>query len=491
MLKKKFHNFKKLTDAINLEFNYFNIYNIEKYELDFFFRQKIFDDIGLINLSNKLCSSKKIILSAPEIFLINLKKKGYDVNFFFSKILFSLNILKKIIIFIVKYILILITSIIFKSNYKNNSILFWSVSNDGLPDFNKKKIKNNCFINWYLSKYKTNNKYVYIYTSASKKNYKNYFFIKNFRPSLNFNEFKIFNSEIFNFLSQIFKNYKKIKIESLIFFDEYIDYILINSCDRKNLPKKLIFNNVSTLKRPIWTESFLKKKLPVEFVWYSTNNGIHQINEKKSFWQGLINWPFYIIWDKYHLEILKKNDHQKYKYKFAGSINYKDISKNFNLDKKSKKIISIFDFFAFDDKDPRKELETLYYPYDYYNNKLINEFYKGIINLSKLKDTIFVIKNKRSRDLNKYFFSKKFKILYDNKKKFIFADASLDPAKIIKKSDYCISLPFTSTAIVAKNLNVPSIYYDPIKKVNNNKYWTHDVPLISSLDKIKKDIEKL
>ena len=93
--------------------------------------------------------------------------------------------------------MILITSIIFKSNYKNNSILFFFFSNDGLPDFNKKKIKNNCFINWYLSKYKTNNKYVYIYTSASKKNYKNYFFIKNFRPSLNFNEFKIFNSEIF------------------------------------------------------------------------------------------------------------------------------------------------------------------------------------------------------------------------------------------------------------------------------------------------------
>lgn len=490
MLKKKFHNFDKLTDAINLKFNYFNIYNLDKHKLDFFFRQKIIDDIGIMNLSNKLCSSEKIILNAPEIFLINLKKKGYKINFFFSKFLFAINILKKIFIFLAKYFLILINSLILKNNFINNSIFFFSVTNEGLPDSNKQKVKNNCFINWYLTKYKINHKYVYILTSKNKKNYKKYYFINNFRPSLNYNEFKKFNFEILSFLSNVFKNFKKIKIESLIFFDEYIDYLLINSCQKKNLPKKIIFNNSSTLKRPIWTESYLKKKLTVEFVWYSTNNGIHQLNQKKSFWQSLINWPVYVIWDKYHLEILKKIDCQNFKYKIAGNINYKDISKNFNLNKKSKKIISIFDFFAFDDGDPRKDLDTFFYPHDYYNNRLIDDFYNSIIKLSKLKDTIFIIKNKK-RDIRNKYFIENYKFLFDNKDKFIFADISLDPAKIIKKSDYCISLPFTSPAIVAKNLNVPSIYYDPSKKIKNNKYWTHGVPLVKSFSKIKKDIENL
>ena len=190
------------------------------------------------------------------------------------------------------------------------------------------------------------------------------------------------------------------------------------------------------------------------------------------------------------MEILKKIDCQKYKYKIAGNINYKDISKNFNLNKESKKIISIFDFFAFDDKDSRKDLDTFYYPLDYYNNKLIDDFYTSIIKLSKLKDTIFIIKNKK-RDIRNKYFIKNYKFMFDNQDKFIFADTSLDPAKIIKKSDYCISLPFTSPGIIAKNLNVPSIYYDPSKKIKDNKYWTHGVPLVKSFSKIKKDIINL
>ena len=82
MLKKKFHNFDKLTDAINLKFNYFNIYNLDKHKLDFFFRQKIIDDIGIMNLSNKLCSSEKIICALK--FLINLKKRVIKLIFFFK-----------------------------------------------------------------------------------------------------------------------------------------------------------------------------------------------------------------------------------------------------------------------------------------------------------------------------------------------------------------------------------------------------------------------
>ena len=47
-------------------------------------------------------------------------------------------------------------------------------------------------------------------------------------------------------------------------------------------------------------------------------------------------------------------------------------------------------------------------------------------------------------------------------------------------------MPFTSTALIAKHLGKPSIYYDPIDVLDKNDLASHGIKIISELDILKK-----
>ena len=60
------------------------------------------------------------------------------------------------------------------------------------------------------------------------------------------------------------------------------------------------------------------------------------------------------------------------------------------------------------------------------------------------------------------------------------ADPSINAERIISSCDFVISLPYTSTAILAKNLNIPSVYYhSPGELILQNRIQD-DIALIQS-----------
>ena len=56
--------------------------------------------------------------------------------------------------------------------------------------------------------------------------------------------------------------------------------------------------------------------------------------------------------------------------------------------------------------------------------------------------------------------------------------------KIIQTTDFSISCPFTSTALIAKSLNRPCIYYDTTGLVDTDDPAAHNVEIINSFDKL-------
>ena len=51
---------------------------------------------------------------------------------------------------------------------------------------------------------------------------------------------------------------------------------------------------------------------------------------------------------------------------------------------------------------------------------------------------------------------------------FLELDHRGDVLQIIEKSKCCISLPITSTAMLAREVKIPSVFYDPYNWINKN-----------------------
>ena len=75
--------------------------------------------------------------------------------------------------------------------------------------------------------------------------------------------------------------------------------------------------------------------------------------------------------------------------------------------------------------------------------------------------------------------------LYHNKK-ISLVDPKVNATNMIEKSNAVISMPFTSTAHIAKELNIPSIFYDSSGLVKTDILQTHNIKFISDTNSLKK-----
>ena len=57
-------------------------------------------------------------------------------------------------------------------------------------------------------------------------------------------------------------------------------------------------------------------------------------------------------------------------------------------------------------------------------------------------------------------------------------DPNISAKSLVKASDAVISMPFTSTSLIAKYLGVPSIYYDASGKIQQNT--SHNISVLKN-----------
>jgi polysaccharide biosynthesis PFTS motif protein len=130
--------------------------------------------------------------------------------------------------------------------------------------------------------------------------------------------------------------------------------------------------------------------------------------------------------------------------------------------------------------------KTLGISFEYYVPKVCNQFISDIFDVSQSLDLSMAWKPKR--DIGKKIhptyrnFIKKIEISSN----FILVDANISAIKLIEKSSIVISMPFTSTAILARELKKPSIFYDPLNMLQKNDPGAHGIPIITGIADLKK-----
>lgn len=323
------------------------------------------------------------------------------------------------------------------------------------------------FIN-YLRK-KSNNKIVN-YQITNKKNSAD-FNLKEY-PFFSIppkNRLKFLNNSLFILFNAILNGLKG-KWYFCYLLPEIIKLAYYNLLENK--PKEIIFSQSSFIYRPIWT-AFSKNS---SLLYYSTNNINYVFSD-------LTNTGFYpgfktMSWDKYYTF---SNSHGVFLEKLGIKKNKILIEKNcIPLTDSNKKIsipkgfnVAIFSLEPFSDE----YLSSIGRPLVFNNLNISKKIISDTLLWCQKNKANLIFKRKKNLD------DKRINKVYDTflkslQNKIFFVDEDISVTKICKKVDCIISQPFTSTALFAREVNKPSIYYDSTHLFKKNQDASDGIELL-------------
>lgn len=198
-----------------------------------------------------------------------------------------------------------------------------------------------------------------------------------------------------------------------------------------------------------------------------------------------MNWPNYYVWDLRQESFIKSCNDFPRKILRVGPIWFSDSYDDFNFP--TPRSIAIFDVQPMDDI---RYLEYAFYP-DYYTAENCIDFLKDIIDIGIKYNIKLLLKHKR--DIGKIGNSAYHSFVQSkvNSNSIELINSDISPFRIIPNVSAVISMPFTSTGIVAKDANVLSVYYDPTGSINSSNPCSRDIEIINNLGKLDSWIASL
>ena len=267
-------------------------------------------------------------------------------------------------------------------------------------------------------------------------------------------------------------------------FKELVELKRVELADIGDLARVYLFHNSSSFFRPIWTYEAEKKGARILLYFYSAN--IEVFKKETSSLQypwHIVNWPHYLVWDRYQSDFLKEFTKHKSKIEVVGPIWFSSSEKYENILANS---IAVFDITPW---KPRFNI-IFGYIFDYFVPKVANQFLNDIQIVLAKNDQIIVHKMKRTHSYTHKYYSYNIKRL-NKKTNYQQANPALDALWLVKKTTATISMPFTSTALIARQEGKPSVYYDPTGMIKKDRREAHHIPVLSGIKELQEWVKKI
>ncbi len=436
--------------------------------------------------------SKEIAYPLPKDWINILKNDGIKINKFISTILLRIYFLIYLLQSIIVYIKVLYST--FFNPLKKNLLYEDCIYIDNIPLGNTNSLSNNNFVNWIRKNLKNKISHKNNIFTPYQKNQKK--FIPDMDNIYFWDPLLSLNSRIYIFKFSIwYIRALFFGTMDLLLSQGYRSYLLSESIkakifsmnNTKSSFKYLFFNNSNYIYRPLWTYCAELKGAKNILFFYSTNcvkfsNTLLQKDLYGPGWQSN-TWSYYYVWDKYmadylNLAIDKPNVEIKGIVPFFDK--YIDIPSE--IDKNSK-IITIFDV-----QPVRSSFFQSLHFYPYYTPEICIKFMSDILEISLDFNFVIVYKGKRSIGSNLHPKYKNF-IKNINYEKFHNLPPETPAEQIIKFSNAVISMPFTSTSLIANDHKIPTCFYEPTSEILYNKLHTHGINLINNKNDLKNWLE--
>jgi polysaccharide biosynthesis PFTS motif protein len=132
----------------------------------------------------------------------------------------------------------------------------------------------------------------------------------------------------------------------------------------------------------------------------------------------------------------------------------------------------------------KNEFQAYSLPREYYTPHVMKKFIIDI-NEACIKNNYKLIykpkKNLANRQHKGYTFNIK---MLKNEKNIMILNEGYNAHDLIKKTKMAISIPFTSTAIIAASESIPTIYYDPLGIYKSGDPLAHGIRVINNFEEL-------
>ena len=264
------------------------------------------------------------------------------------------------------------------------------------------------------------------------------------------------------------------KMYHLLMFKFLVEDLFAEKSFKKNCPNYLFFHNTDYCYKPLWVYSAERFGACSVLYYYSSN--IISFDEYDHVGISSMNWNKILVWSIDHKKYLERAMQFKASLEIHPPLKFfyhesdQDPKSYFHNNKKN---VLIFDV------QPQRSLalSKLGFQNNYYSYQNSKKFINDIILLTNQNNFNLIIKRKRNTVLA----DKRYLNLIKNKSfayDLIEADPLHSPEDLIPYADLVISMPYTSTALIARHLKKTSVFYDATGTLIDSLY--NDVEIISS-----------
>lgn len=239
---------------------------------------------------------------------------------------------------------------------------------------------------------------------------------------------------------------------------------LINQAPRERLPKEYMMSNSGWLYRPLWTYAAEAAGSRITFYFYSTNSATFKTASgyprQTNHWE-LCTWSRYLVWEEEQRDFLRRLGIDG-SIDIVGPIWFSDADAA--LPACMPPAIAVFDV------QPMREsiYRSLALGYEYYTARTAIGFVEGISEVTSGLGLKILFKRKRNVGRNIHpLYAVALARLTDTGS-LISVEPGLAAQHIIKECSCVVSMPFTSTALIARAMGKPSCYYDPTGLVQHD-----------------------
>jgi polysaccharide biosynthesis PFTS motif protein len=459
-----------------------------------------------IVLNNKLLNSnfnkkiliffhknKSIIHPLPNEHINYLKSEGINVRNLSSSFLFFFITIRSFFLGLYTNIYLL-KNVLSQTNRRLSNIkfvTFCDLTENCIPFSNVNNVFN--IINWYISNIDNKNieEITHNIKSAKKIKIKNI----NINPDIHFSKYFIINKNKIQFILWSFFAFfyflfciLTFKFKNVLLYNEACLSKIYSLLDKNTLPVELYFSISSFWNKPLW--SFVAEDRSVKVIMYSYASSFlgFKTNEgyiDQEYYYDKVRWKHIYLWSNNYYDFVKKRVPNDVKVYLVPPIYFSDS--NYIVQPKKNNYIGVFDV------TPMEEYYNLISIPDssYRNYKNAIDFLNDIYDCAISNNMTILWKRKRNfgHIHNKEYI--KFCNDYEKRSNVLIADPQASAFKVIQECKICISLPFTSTALIAKSLNIKSIYYDPTGFLFKDDRGAQGIKLIKSKNNLENYIKDI
>ena len=263
----------------------------------------------------------------------------------------------------------------------------------------------------------------------------------------------------------------------VVLFGQLVDFVFVARLRPQRLARAYVFHSARFIVRPLWTYVAEKAGATIDLAFYATNLETFGVSssQPRPFWPGYtgMTWARYAVWDENQAQLLRDFGHGNATIVIVGPVGFTDGL--------APPIVPAGSVAVFDVTPQRlASLAIRGIPQPYYTVSLWSRFMADVRDVLRLNGQTMIYKKKREigKVADPQFRTALARLR--SAEDAIAVDPDVAAQHVIRQADAVVSMPFTSTALVARAMGKASVYYDPLGVLAAEPRLAHGVPVIGT-----------